>query len=93
MTPRGLGRTAAIAALALALGASRDDPLAGRVAGEARGPLAVLRPECPVIAVPHPSPTYVCTAPDVRIRILDGFREAAWRLAPSRPSHARGTAT
>ena len=67
--------------------------LAGRVAGEARGPLAVLRPECPVIAVPHPSPTYVCTAPDVRTRILDGFREAASRLAPSRPFHARGTAT
>lgn len=55
--------------------------LAGRFAGEARMPLEGLRPNLPVIAVPHPSPTYVCTSPMVRERILAGLREAAGILA------------
>ncbi|SFK45407.1 Uracil-DNA glycosylase [Methylorubrum salsuginis] len=54
---------------------------AGRFAAQAAAPLAELRPDLPVIPVPHPSPTYVCTAPAVRERILAGFREAAARLA------------
>ncbi|MCJ2080863.1 uracil-DNA glycosylase [Methylobacterium sp. J-090] len=51
--------------------------LAGRVAGLSQPALANLRPGLPVIAVPHPSPTYVCTSPDVALRIRDGFAEAA----------------
>lgn len=51
--------------------------LAGRFAGEARGALEGLRPALPVIAVPHPSPTYVCTSPTVRERILAGLGQAA----------------
>jgi len=51
--------------------------LAGRVAGLSRPALQTLRPGCPVIAVPHPSPTYVCTSPDVAMRIRAGLAEAA----------------
>ena len=53
---------------------------AGRFAAQAAAPLAELRPDLPVIPVPHPSPTYVCTSPDVPARILAGFRAAASRL-------------
>ena len=49
MTPRGLGRTAVIAALALALGASRDDPLAGRIAGTPVGCIDIARVQGPTI--------------------------------------------
>lgn len=51
--------------------------LAGRFAGEAAPSLAALRPDLPVIRVPHPSPTYVCTAPKVPERIRRGLAEAA----------------
>ncbi|CAO4193016.1 hypothetical protein LFADAHJC_LOCUS1352 [Methylorubrum extorquens] len=54
---------------------------AGRFAREASAPLSALRPELPVVAIPHPSPTYVCTAPAVRERILAGLAEAAAHLA------------
>ena len=50
--------------------------LAGRVAGTARETIAALRPGLPVLAIPHPSPTYVCTAPDVSARIRAGLAEA-----------------
>lgn len=55
--------------------------LAGRVAGRMAAALAALRPDLPMIAVPHPSPTYVCTAPDVALRIVAGLREAGAALA------------
>ena len=61
--------------------------LAGRFAGEAQGAITRLRPGLPVIGVPHPSPTYVCTAPAVPARIRAGFAEAAVILRTSR----RGT--
>lgn len=51
--------------------------LAGRFAGEAAPALAVLRPHLPLIRVPHPSPTYVCTSPEVPARIRHGLAEAA----------------
>ncbi len=51
--------------------------LAGRFAGEAAPGLARLRPDLPVVAIPHPSPTYVCTAPAVPARIREGFARAA----------------
>jgi uracil-DNA glycosylase len=55
--------------------------LAGRVAGESRPALARLRPALPVLAIPHPSPTYVCTSPEVAARIRAGLAEAAAILA------------
>lgn len=54
--------------------------LAGRYAGEAEPSLTALRPGLPVIRIPHPSPTYVCTSPDVAARIRRGLSEAAARL-------------
>jgi uracil-DNA glycosylase len=54
--------------------------LAGRVAGQCAPALASLRPGLPVIAVPHPSPTYVCTSPEVPARIRRGLAEAAAAL-------------
>ncbi|GJE47886.1 hypothetical protein GOFOIKOB_0911 [Methylobacterium tardum] len=51
--------------------------LAGRFAGEAAPAVAAIRPGLPVIRVPHPSPTYVCTSPDVPARIRKGLAEAA----------------
>jgi len=51
--------------------------LAGRFAGEAAPTLAALRPELPVVRIPHPSPTYVCTSPEVPARIRRGLSEAA----------------
>lgn len=51
--------------------------LAGRFAGQAAPEVARLRPGLPVIAIPHPSPTYVCTSPAVPARIRDGLARAA----------------
>lgn len=51
--------------------------LAGRFAGRAAPEVARLRPGLPVIAIPHPSPTYVCTSPAVPARIRDGLARAA----------------
>lgn len=57
--------------------------LAGRVAAAAAGAIRALRPGLPILAVPHPSPTYVCTSPDVAARIGAGFEEAAGLLRAS----------
>ena len=54
---------------------------AGRFAQAAAAPLSRLRPDLPVIPIPHPSPTYVCTSPAVRERILAGLAQAAVHLA------------
>ncbi|MCJ2059282.1 uracil-DNA glycosylase [Methylobacterium sp. J-048] len=51
--------------------------LAGRYANGAAPAIAALRPGLPLIAIPHPSPTYVCTAPEVPARIRRGLSEAA----------------
>ncbi|MCJ2122930.1 uracil-DNA glycosylase [Methylobacterium sp. J-077] len=51
--------------------------LAGRYAGGAAPAIAARRPDLPLIAIPHPSPTYVCTAPAVPARIRKGLSEAA----------------
>jgi len=50
--------------------------LSGRVAGFARPELEALRPDLTLIPIPHPSPTYVCTAPSVAARIRAGLSEA-----------------
>lgn len=61
--------------------------LAGRFAGEARSAIERLRPGLPVVGIPHPSPTYVCTSPAVPARIREGLSCAAVILRTS----ARGT--
>jgi uracil-DNA glycosylase len=50
--------------------------LAGRVAGQARGVLAAARPGLRVLAMPHPSPTIVCTSPEVPARIAAALAAA-----------------
>jgi uracil-DNA glycosylase len=54
--------------------------LSGRVAGEARAIVAAARPDVTVLAMPHPSPTYVCTSPDVPRRIEATLAQAAGLL-------------
>lgn len=54
---------------------------AGRFAQDAAAPLAALRPDLPVVPIPHPSPTYVCTSPSVTERIRAGLGEAAAELS------------
>lgn len=54
--------------------------LAGRVAGEARAAVAAARPDVAVLAMPHPSPTFVCTSPQVPRRIAATLAEAAAHL-------------
>ncbi|MCJ2066563.1 uracil-DNA glycosylase [Methylobacterium sp. J-088] len=51
--------------------------LAGRYAGDAAPAITALRPRLPIIRIPHPSPTYVCTAPEVPTRIRRGLSDAA----------------
>jgi len=59
--------------------------LAGRVAAEARSPIAALLPGLPVLEMPHPSPTFVCTSPAVPARITRILAQAAAVLAASPP--------
>ncbi|MEE7458737.1 uracil-DNA glycosylase [Methylorubrum populi] len=54
---------------------------AGRFAQDAAAPLAALRPDLPVVPIPHPSPTYVCTSPSVTERIRTGLSKAAAELS------------
>jgi uracil-DNA glycosylase len=58
--------------------------LAGRVAGELESAFATLRTGLPVLRIPHPSPTFVCTAPSVRERIAAGLSQASAILATTR---------
>ncbi|GJD47602.1 hypothetical protein OPKNFCMD_0310 [Methylobacterium crusticola] len=51
--------------------------LSGRVAQGLAPTLAQARPGLPVVAIPHPSPTYVCTSPAVAERIAQGLAAAA----------------
>lgn len=55
--------------------------LAGRVAAGARPVIAAARPGLPVIEMPHPSPTIVCTSPAIPGRIRAALAEAAAILA------------
>lgn len=55
--------------------------LAGRIAAMAEPVLRAERPELPVLRMPHPSPTYVCTSPDIPRRIAATLRDAAGLLA------------
>ena len=54
--------------------------LAGQAAAAAGPVLATEHAGLPVFAMPHPSPTYVCTSPDVSRRILTAMHSAAAAL-------------
>jgi uracil-DNA glycosylase len=58
--------------------------LAGRKAEAALGLLEAR--EIPCLTMPHPSPTYVCTSPDVALRISVCLGKASERLAVTRNS-------
>jgi uracil-DNA glycosylase len=60
--------------------------LAGVAAAAATPVLAAARPGLRVLRMPHPSPTYVCTSPEVPRRIAATLAEAAalLRAPPSR---------
>ncbi len=60
--------------------------LSGRVAGSAEPVLHGLRPSLKLLRVPHPSPIYVCTSPDIPRRIVAGFTEAAAMAQSASPS-------
>jgi len=60
--------------------------LAGRAAATAAPFLAAARPGLPVLRMPHPSPTYVCTSPAVPQRIAATLVEAAAILGSHRRS-------
>jgi uracil-DNA glycosylase len=51
--------------------------LAGRAAAAAAPTLRAERPNLPLLEMPHPSPTYVCTSPEVPRRIVAALRTAA----------------
>ncbi len=51
--------------------------LAGRVAREAASVVAATRPGAATLAMPHPSPTYVCTSPRVAEAIRATLAQAA----------------
>ncbi len=55
--------------------------LAGRVAGHALPVLRDARPNLPVLTMPHPSPTIVCTSPTVPARITAALAETAALLS------------
>ena len=61
--------------------------LSGRVAGLSRGTVETLRPGLAVVAIPHPSPTIVCTSPAVPARIRAGLATAAGYLDPLSPKN------
>lgn len=54
--------------------------LAGRHAALAAPVLRTARPGLPVLLMPHPSPTYTCTSPEVPRRIAATLAEAAGLL-------------
>jgi uracil-DNA glycosylase len=58
--------------------------VAGRKAEVAVGLLETRRVAC--LTMPHPSPTYVCTSPDVALRISACLAKASERLAVTRNS-------
>ena len=59
--------------------------LAGRFAAAAEPAIRAARAALPVLAMPHPSPTYVCTSPAIPARIAAVLDEAAalLRAAPA----------
>ena len=59
--------------------------LAGRFAAGAAPAITALRTDLPLVAIPHPSPTFVCTSPAVPARIRQGLSEAVAILRRTDP--------
>ncbi len=57
--------------------------LAGRVEAEAGPTIEAMLPGLPVLEMPHPSPTIVCTSPAIPARITYALAQAAAMLAAS----------
>ena len=57
---------------------------AGRVAALATPLLRQIRPELTLLAMPHPSPTFVNTSPNVTARIMTALNEASICLSVGR---------
>lgn len=57
--------------------------LAGRIAGMARPVLEAARPGLMLLTMPHPSPTIVCTSPEIPTRIRAALAATAAILSPS----------
>lgn len=51
--------------------------LSGRIAGSGEPIIQGEQPGLPVVRIPHPSPIYVCTSPDIPRRIVAGLAAAA----------------
>jgi uracil-DNA glycosylase len=51
--------------------------LAGRAAAAAAPVFRAERPDLPLLEMPHPSPTFVCTSPEVPRRVVAALRSAA----------------
>lgn len=51
--------------------------LSGRPAASAEPAIRQHRPDLPILTMPHPSPTIVCTSPAIGRRIADTLAEAA----------------
>jgi hypothetical protein len=71
---RGLALLPGLLALLPAL---RVCVLAGRAAAAAAPVVRAERSDLPLLEMPHPSPTYVCTSPEVPRRIVAALRSAA----------------
>lgn len=81
------------------LPALRVAVLSGRIAAQAEPVVAAALPGMPILAMPHPSPVYVVTAPDIAGRLIATLAAAAAILArppvtegitpPPRPAAAR----
>ena len=65
--------------------------LAGRVAGLAREVVAVHASRAAILTMPHPSPTYVCTSPEVATRIKEVLSKASQLLRADKATIARPT--
>jgi uracil-DNA glycosylase len=72
---------ATLPALVAALPRLRVVVLAGRVAARGEPVLRQMRPALPVLTMPHPSPTYVCTDPAIPLRIAATLAAARAVLA------------
>ena len=66
--------------------------LAGRAAAAAAPVLRAERPDLPLLEMPHPSPTFVCTSPDVPRRIVAALRTAAATAAAASCPNRSGMA-
>ena len=66
--------------------------IAGRVAMQAAPTIEAAKPRVSVLSMPHPSPTYVNTAPEIAGRIVSVLAQAASLVEAARLAQADGSA-